>query len=311
LSDEETYSLIFKSLNHPIRRRILRMLQDNELSFSQILETLSMDSGHLSYHLESLGDLITRSTDGKYRLSSFGLAAVRLMSGVEEHHRPRVTEPRNIVNTAFKIFSVVLAVALLSISVYAMNLTTQADGELASVQAIPIVLGANQTFSYPVTLTYGTLQSSSTASGGFSIETINPENSFTAWREYFFRFDFHFNTSCYMMITLYDPSGKVLSDVGPLGGPEDVYPGYNFGVGSFATFAAAGTYRIEIQNQKTDLFSANMNLHLKYTSFQRPLFYQGLTGLIIVILYPVIVFSSWLRIKKRPHQSMNRLSQSA
>jgi DNA-binding transcriptional ArsR family regulator len=293
LSDEETYSLIFKSLNHPIRRRILRMLQDNELSFSQILETLSMDSGHLSYHLESLGDLVTRSPDGKYKLSSFGLAAVRLMSGVEEQHRPRVSEPRNRVSTTFKIFSIVLAVALLSISVYAMNLTTRADGELASVDAIPIVLGANQTFSYPVTLTYGTLQSSSTASGGFSIETINPENSFAAWREYFFRFDFHFNTSFYMVITLYDPSGKVLSNVGPLAGPEAVYPGNNFGVGSFATFAAAGTYRIEIQNQKTDSLSANMNLHVEYTSFQRPLFYQGLTGLGVALLHPVLVFSSW------------------
>lgn len=299
MSDEETYSLIFKSLNHPIRRRILRMLQDNELAFSQILETLSMDSGHLSYHLESLGDLVTRSPEGKYRLSSFGLAAVKLMGGVEEHHPPRVSKSKNRVDMALKILSLALAVALLSVSVYAVNLTTRADGDVASVHAIPIALGANQTFSYSVSLTYGTLQSGTSESRGFSVATVDPGNSFVAWREYFFRFDFWFNTSYYMAITLHDPSGKVMSYIGPLVGSEDRESGYNFGTGSVATFTAPGTYRIEILNQKADLLSANMNLYVKYTSFGRPLFYQGLAGLVVVILYSVIVFFSWLWMKKQ------------
>jgi hypothetical protein len=69
--------------------------------------------------------------------------------------------------------------------------------------------------------------------------------------------------------------------------------------GSVATFTALGTYRIEIQKQKADLLSANMSLHLKYTSFQRPLFYQGLATLVVAILYPVIVFSSWFWMKKQ------------
>ena len=63
--DEETYSLIFSSLKDPIRRKILRMLEDDELAFSEILEILAIDSGHLSYHLENLGDLITRTPNGK------------------------------------------------------------------------------------------------------------------------------------------------------------------------------------------------------------------------------------------------------
>jgi hypothetical protein len=57
-----------------------------------------------------------------------------------------------------------------------------------------------------------------------------------------------------------------------------------------AAFTALGTYRIEIQKQKADLLSANMSLQLKYTSFQRSLFYQGLAALVVAILYPVIVF---------------------
>jgi len=82
--EEETYSLIFRSLKHPIRRKILRILVDKELSFSQILDILSIDSGHLSYHIENLGDLVRHSSDGKYELSSIGAAAVNLMSGVED-----------------------------------------------------------------------------------------------------------------------------------------------------------------------------------------------------------------------------------
>jgi hypothetical protein len=275
------------------------MLQDNELAFSQILETLSMDSGHLSYHLEGLGDLVTRSPEGKYRLSSFGLAAVKLMSGVEEHHPSRVSKSRSRVDMALKVFSLLLAVALLSMSVFALNLTTQTEGELASVSAIPIVLSANQNFSYSVSLAN---QSTFGESSGFSVEISDPGGSFAAWTEYFFRFDFRFNTSYYMFIALYDPSGKLLSHIGPLVGGEDFLPlasGSNLGVGSFATFTALGTYRIEIENQKADLFSAIMSLTLKYWSFQRPLFYQGLVALVVAILYPVMVFSSWFWIKKQ------------
>ena len=89
--EEETYSLIFKSLKHPIRRKILRILVDKQLAFSRILDILSIDSGHLSYHIENLGDLVKHSADGKYELSSIGMAAVNLMSGVEE--RPQILTP--------------------------------------------------------------------------------------------------------------------------------------------------------------------------------------------------------------------------
>ena len=84
-AEEETYSVIFTSLKHPVRRRILRMLAEKPLNFSEIQESLAIDSGHLNYHLESLSDLVTHLQNGKYALSSIGVAAVKLMSGVEEH----------------------------------------------------------------------------------------------------------------------------------------------------------------------------------------------------------------------------------
>ncbi len=83
-SEEEIYSLMFSSLKHPARRKILRMLSEKTMTFSQILEELEIPSSHLTYHLENLGDLIVKDTDGKYKLSSFGRASVSIMKGAEE-----------------------------------------------------------------------------------------------------------------------------------------------------------------------------------------------------------------------------------
>ena len=83
-SEEETYSIMFSSLKHPARRKILRMLADKPKNFSRILKEIGISSSHLTYHLENLGELVTKMDDGKYRLSTFGEAAVMTMKGVEE-----------------------------------------------------------------------------------------------------------------------------------------------------------------------------------------------------------------------------------
>jgi len=83
-SEEETYSLMFSSLRHPARRKILRMLSDRTMTFSQMLEELAIPSSHLTYHLENLGELVIKEKDGRYKLSSFGRASVSMMKGAEE-----------------------------------------------------------------------------------------------------------------------------------------------------------------------------------------------------------------------------------
>jgi len=82
--EEDTYSMIFSSLKHPIRRGILRMLTGGTRSFSELQEAFRIESGHLTYHLESLGHLVIKGEDGRYVLSSFGEAAVSMMHRVEE-----------------------------------------------------------------------------------------------------------------------------------------------------------------------------------------------------------------------------------
>lgn len=75
---------MFSSLSHPARRKILRMLSEKPRNFSTILEMLGISSSHLTYHLENLGELVTKMDDGRYKLSTFGEAAVMTMRGVEE-----------------------------------------------------------------------------------------------------------------------------------------------------------------------------------------------------------------------------------
>jgi hypothetical protein len=60
------------------------MLAEKPRNFSTMLETLGISSSHLTYHLENLGELVTKLDDGRYRLSTFGEAAVMAMRGVEE-----------------------------------------------------------------------------------------------------------------------------------------------------------------------------------------------------------------------------------
>src|SRR5206468_4593027 len=90
-ADEETYSVIFSSLKHPLRRKILRILAAGPKTFTEILQQLDVDSAHFSYHLESLGGLIRKDEEGKYHLSNLGRAASSLMARVEEP--PKLVTP--------------------------------------------------------------------------------------------------------------------------------------------------------------------------------------------------------------------------
>jgi DNA-binding transcriptional ArsR family regulator len=81
---EEIYSTMFSSLRHPARRKILRMLSERSMTFSQMLEELEIPGSHLTYHLENLGDLVAKMEDGKYKLSSIGEACCSIMKSAEE-----------------------------------------------------------------------------------------------------------------------------------------------------------------------------------------------------------------------------------
>ena len=112
-SGEETYSIMFTSLKHPARRKILRMLAKEPQNFSRILEELGISSSHLTYHLDNLDELVTKMDDGKYKLSTFGKAAVLTMKGVEEV--PEV-KSKKLVNLSIRwklLFSIFMIIIIL------------------------------------------------------------------------------------------------------------------------------------------------------------------------------------------------------
>jgi DNA-binding transcriptional ArsR family regulator len=168
--DEETYSLILSALKHPLRRKILRMLRDKPCSFSELLDSLSIDSGHLNYHIKSMGNIITHTHDGKYVLSSVGVAAIELMGKVEEQDKEeKIRKRTKRISRLAVFFSIVFAIALLTATLYALTFTTQDQISLfepiQETETVPVRIAPGQMFSYNITL-----RQLSTGSGyGYSI----------------------------------------------------------------------------------------------------------------------------------------------
>ncbi len=116
--DEEVYSTIFNALRHGVRRNILRMLEDRELTHTEIAESLGISSSHLTYHLDALKDLVTKTEHG-YKLSRFGEAAVQMTKTVETPPQPKI-DPED--KTRLKNITLVLSVSLLIIAVATVGL---------------------------------------------------------------------------------------------------------------------------------------------------------------------------------------------
>jgi hypothetical protein len=127
---------MFSSLKHPIRRKILRILANKALTFSEMLVLLDVSSSNLTYHLESLGELVTKSDNGDYRLSTFGLASVSTMKIVEE--APPIQPKKRAMSLKWKAALGVLLIGLIvfaGISALQFGALNQANSERDSLQS--------------------------------------------------------------------------------------------------------------------------------------------------------------------------------
>jgi hypothetical protein len=71
---------VYHALNHPLRRRIVELLEARgTLGSSELKELLDIGPGKLYYHLENLGGLIEQDEARRYRLSQEGKEAYRLL----------------------------------------------------------------------------------------------------------------------------------------------------------------------------------------------------------------------------------------
>jgi hypothetical protein len=134
---EEIYSIMFSSLKHPVRRKILRVLADKPLAFSDMLELLGISSSNLTYHLDSLGELVSKDETGVYRLSTFGQASVSTMKIVEEV--PQVqTRKQNGKVKKWRIVAGALLICVVifaSLSAMQINAASQAQAERDTLQS--------------------------------------------------------------------------------------------------------------------------------------------------------------------------------
>lgn len=83
LNDENT-SKILLILSHKIRRDILLiLLEKKELSFSELMNILEIDTGKMSFHLRNLKLFLDQTPTGKYKLNKFGQKALRILKDIE------------------------------------------------------------------------------------------------------------------------------------------------------------------------------------------------------------------------------------
>lgn len=292
--EEETYSLIFSALRHPIRRKIMRVLAYEPRTFSEILEAVSIDSGHLNYHLENLGDLITHSPDGKYRLSGIGVAAVKLMSGVEESP-PITVSPRGKGRSVLKVFTkislMILIIALIASSLFFMGFTKSysnpdTKGGLGFITILP-----NQTVEFNLTIVYNTGGKWKHSGGPSSFYEERPPmvNTITEWEKGWLRFTFEFNTSYITNVRVYDPS-RMMTNEFPIGGEPSL-----IGFGTGVPITQPGMYITEIENVGSEPISGQIGYELIWQRFERPYFYWGIVGLLIASAYPafILVKRTW------------------
>ena len=288
--EEETYSLIFSSLKHPIRRKILRMLTSKRMMFSEILSILSIDSGHLSYHIQNLGELITRSSDGKYELSSVGAAAVKLMDGVEEQPKSltRQKTKETLIDDFRKIYTLFLAIALVIASLYFVNFTTvEQPSSIVAERGVPEAIVSGHPYRYNITMVYKEAYREPRIDrheeNGIYMERYPPINTIVLWTRCHFFFGLETNDTYDLSIKIYSPDGKVLKEVRELGDVEHIE-----GIGH-GEVTQEGTYRVEFWNNNPTQIGAFIMIRVVWERFQKPYFYLGFITLLATFSYPTLL----------------------
>ncbi|MFX1275861.1 MAG: ArsR/SmtB family transcription factor [Promethearchaeota archaeon] len=76
-TDEFLQVELFEAISHPTRIKILKLLNDKELGFSELKRKLGLSSsGNLTHHLNKLLNLISNNPNGNYEISDMGKDAL-------------------------------------------------------------------------------------------------------------------------------------------------------------------------------------------------------------------------------------------
>ena len=76
----------FEAIAHPLRIKILKLLAERPMGFSELKRELGIkSSGKLDFHLKKLEGLITLNSSGKYTLTKEGYAALQAITTIKKY----------------------------------------------------------------------------------------------------------------------------------------------------------------------------------------------------------------------------------
>lgn len=136
---------LHKALKDEKRRQIITILNEGRLSYTDLMNALSIsNTGKLNYHLKVLGDLVTKTEDGRYTLTDKGKFTVTLLREVREKKSQAQAEapfPRGYL----------LAASLFSVAIVAVDFGLFLFGQIAVTQFAGYLLTAALGFVFLVT----------------------------------------------------------------------------------------------------------------------------------------------------------------
>jgi hypothetical protein len=140
--DEVDWSSLHRILSDSTRRSVLELLSEKQtLSYTDIMTLLRItNTGRLNYHLKTLGNLVSKDDDGRYRLTERGQLAVSLLKTFPE----RAPEEKTLSMLKVTVAIVLILVGILLISSFSIALlglsgtTSVSSSEHASMSSLAI-----------------------------------------------------------------------------------------------------------------------------------------------------------------------------
>jgi len=124
-------SELFEKISHPTRVKILRLLEESPLNFSQLKSKLDIaSSGNLDHHIKKLEGLISLDSSGLYMLSDEGKEAIKAIRTLEYSFAikktPSVAQSRRIFGVFLIFIGVfIIAVAIMAVAIIPDGMSSQ------------------------------------------------------------------------------------------------------------------------------------------------------------------------------------------
>lgn len=117
---------LFEALGHPLRVKIIEALNASPLGFADLKRKVSIESsGHLSFHLNKLSNLVRIDSEGNYSLTDDGREALRLLETVGEARYQAYHAPTNLkewwAGNKKVITAVIIVLIISSLCIFSYN----------------------------------------------------------------------------------------------------------------------------------------------------------------------------------------------